>query len=124
MVYYVTGVHLSVIHMVVHNNTSGHVQLVLLRNYYSRYCDPVSGDYFGKSGVNSGFNTPDFHPDDPLWDGMGCSANSTCCSFNNPPYFIKQLSNPTTDDIETRICNLNITSAEDSPIEFIELYVQ
>ena len=47
---------------------------------------------------------------------------STCCSFNNPPYFTKQLSNPTTDDIEARICLWE--PGEDTPIEFIELYVK
>ena len=37
-----------------------------------------------------------FHADDPLWDGAGCGPLSTCCSFNNPPWFYKQLSQPTT----------------------------
>ena len=80
----------------------------------------VGQDYFCESGVNSGFATG-FHPDDPLWDGEGCSSTSTCCELNNPPYFIKQLSSPTTDDIEARICQLDIF--DDTPIEFIELYV-
>ena len=80
----------------------------------------VGGDYFCESGVSSG-SANGFHPDDPLWDGEGCISSSTCCSFNNPPYFTKQLPNPTTDDIEARICLLD--SDDDSPIEFIELYV-
>ena len=81
----------------------------------------VGGDYFCESGVNSG--TPHgFHPDDPLWDGSGCTTSSTCCSFNNPPYFTKQLTNPTSDDIEARLCRWE--GSEDSPIEFIELYVK
>ena len=49
----------------------------------------VGGDYFCESGVNSGSSTGGFHPDDPLWDGEGCSCRSSCCSFNNPPYFTK-----------------------------------
>ena len=81
----------------------------------------VGGDYFCESGVNSG-SVSGFHPDDPLWDGSGCTTNSTCCSFNNPPYFIKQLPNPTSDDIEARLCRW--ITADDSPIEFIELYVK
>ena len=81
----------------------------------------VGGDYFCESGVNSGSFTG-FHPDDPLWDGQGCTSNSTCCSFNNPPYFTKHLSNPTTDDIEARICQKDYRG--DSSIEFIELYVK
>ena len=81
----------------------------------------VGGDYFCESGVNSG-SFSGFHPDDPLWDGSGCTTSSSCCSFNNPPYFTKQLTNPTSDDIEARLCRLS--TADDSPIEFIELYVK
>ena len=81
----------------------------------------VGGDYFCESGATS-VSSFGFHGDDPLWDGEGCSARSTCCSFNDPPYFTKQLSSPTSDDIEVRICNKG--SNEDIPIEFIELYVQ
>ena len=81
----------------------------------------VGGDYFCESGVNSG-GTSGFHPDDPLWDGSGCTTSSSCCSFNNPPYFTKQLPNPTSDDIEARLCRLS--GGDDSPIEFIELYVK
>ena len=81
----------------------------------------VGGDYFCESGWNSGPYTT-FFPDNPLWEGDGCTASSTCCSFNNPPYFTKELPSPTTDDIETRLCQQD--SDGDTPIEFIELYVQ
>ena len=81
----------------------------------------VNGDYFCESGSNSGTSS-NFFPDDPLWDGEGCSSSSTCCSFNSPPYFTKRLPNPTTDDIEARICQLG--RSDDTPIEFIELYVK
>ena len=80
----------------------------------------VGGDYFCESGVNSS-STIGFHPDDPLWDGEGCSSSSSCCSFNNPPYFTKQLPSPTSDPIEARLCRLD--SAESS-LEFMELYVK
>ena len=46
----------------------------------------VGGDYFCESGRHSGDSHGIFYPDDPLWDGDGCTATSTCCSFNNPPY--------------------------------------
>ena len=81
----------------------------------------VGGDYFCESGRNSAAPNR-FFADDPLWDGNGCTATSTCCSFNNPPYFTKQLPSPTTDDIEARLCN--DYTFEDTPIELIELYVQ
>ena len=41
---------------------------------------------------------------DPLWDGKGCGSTSTCCYDPqrdvNPPWFVKTLSAPTSDDIE------------------------
>ena len=81
----------------------------------------VGGEYFCETGWNSGSYTT-FFPDDPLWDGDGCTASSTCCSFNNPPYFTKQLPSTSIDDIEARLCN--DYTYEDAPIELIELYVQ
>ena len=84
----------------------------------------VGGDYFCESGKNQGENYGIFNPtfSDPLWDGNGCTASSTCCSFNNPPYFTKQLPSPTTDDIEARLCQKD--GGDDTPIELIELYVK
>ena len=82
----------------------------------------VGGDYFCESGVNSGSLQSRFYPDNPLWDGQDCSSNSTCCSFNNPPYFTKQLPSPTSDPIEARLCRWE--SDDDSPVEFMELYVK
>ena len=64
----------------------------------------VGRDYFCESGVNSGSPSSIIYLDDPLWDGQNCTATSTCCSFNNPPYFTKQLPSPTSDDIEARMC--------------------
>ena len=79
----------------------------------------VGGDYFCESGANSG-SPREFHPDNPLWDGDSCAVSNTCCPFNNPPYFTKQLSNPTTDDLEVRQCRY----FADTPIEFMELYIK
>ena len=80
----------------------------------------VGGDYFCESGATS--SASGFYPYDPLWDGQNCIGTSTCCSFNSPPYFSKQLSSPTTDDIEARMCWMD--PGDQSPREFIELYVQ
>ena len=44
-----------------------------------------------------------FHSDNPLWDGVGCTADNECCPTDNPPYFHKTLPQPTTDDIEMRV---------------------
>ena len=62
--------------------------------------------------------------DDPLWDGQECWGTSTCCGFNNPPWFCKQLPQPTTDDIELRICGDDDISNKDTPIEIVEMYIR
>ena len=85
----------------------------------------VAGDYFCESGASSeypNFNT--IYSDDPLWDGEGCSSSSSCCSFNNPPYFTKQLTRPTSDPIEARLCRWESSEGDDSPVELVELYVK
>lgn len=64
-----------------------------------------------------------FYSKDPLWDGQGCGPNSNCCNFHGPPWFCKKLPQPTTDDIEIRICGSTYTSFGDTPVELIELYI-
>ena len=81
----------------------------------------VGNDYFCDSGAEERYQNI-FYPDDPLWDGEGCGPTSTCCSFNNPPWFAKQLPSTTTDDIEMRLCAIN--ESEETWLEKIELYVQ
>ena len=61
---------------------------------------------------------------DPLWDRAGCGTQSTCCSFNSPPWFYKQLPETATDDIEMRVCHDQARNDEDIAIEIVELYVQ
>ena len=61
---------------------------------------------------------------DPLWDGAGCEAPNNCCSFNNPPWFHKQLPQPTTDNIEMRVCRDEDVSNEDIVIEVVEIYIK
>ncbi len=84
----------------------------------------VGDDYFCESGSNfGGSQAVTFFSSDPLWDGEGCSSRSTCCQFNNPPWFTKNLPAPTRDDIELRLCNYDNAFAT-VPIEQIELYIQ
>ena len=67
----------------------------------------VGNDYFCESGLHFPWNGDGrfliLFPDDPLWDEQNCTATSTCCEFNNPPWFTKTLNTATTDDIELRI---------------------
>ena len=72
----------------------------------------IGNDYFCEGG------------NDPLWDGQACIRSSTCCSFNRPPKFCRELPEPTCADIEVRLMADEPTSNEDVLIRLIELYVQ
>ncbi len=78
-------------------------------------------------GVSSGqFFSNTFYAADPLWDGQDCGPTSTCCIFNNPPWFCKQLPQPTNTDLEVRLCSLDRACAiiDNTPVELIEIYVK
>ena len=79
----------------------------------------VGNDYFCDTGSNGRAVNGVFYGDDPLWDGAGCGPLNTCCSFNNPPWFYKQLPQPTTSDVEMNVC----TTYTDE-IETVDIYVQ
>ena len=92
---------------------------------YTGVVPPFIGqDYFCETGSRNRANFI-FYPEDPLWDGQGCGGTSTCCSFNNPPWFCKQLPQPTTDNIELRLCaNERATTNEYIPLEIAEIYIK
>ena len=98
-----------------------------LDTYARQPPDFVGNDYFCDTGSTNRWQRR-FYPDDPLWDGAGCGPTNTCCSLNNPPWFLKQLPSNTTDDIEMRMCRnqnrVNGRIDEDTPIELLELYVK
>ena len=84
----------------------------------------VGNDYFCDTGSEDGVQII-FYGDDPLWDGAGCGPLNTCCSFNTLPWFYKQLPEPTTEDIEMRVCrDRDPSTNEDIAIEIVEVYVQ
>ena len=64
-----------------------------------------------------------YNVNEPLWDGAGCIRGS-CCEFNSPPWFCKDLPHPTSEDIELRLCLSDSTSNEDVAFEMVEIYVQ
>ena len=82
----------------------------------------VGQDYFCEAATTT--PTRILYPNDPLWDGRGCSTTSTCCEFNNPPWFCKELGEVSSSDIEVRICANQGTASEDTPVELVEIYVQ
>ena len=83
----------------------------------------VGQDYFCETGFSNN-DTNRFYETNPLWDGQGCSENSECCSFNNPPWFCQQLDSETSEDIEVRMCGDSRTNEEDTPVQLVELFVQ
>ena len=87
----------------------------------------IGNDYFCDTGSREHFRTDTFYGDDPLWDGAGCESirgfDNTCCTFNTPPWFYKQLPQPTTDDVEMRVCR-RVRSESDLGVESFEIYIQ
>lgn len=84
----------------------------------------VGPNFFCSSGNHdTHFQVQKYYDQYPLWNGGNC-PNTTGCPFNSPPWFSTMLSQPTTDDIEVRICGDQSTADEDSPIQFLEIYVQ
>ncbi len=84
----------------------------------------IGNDYFCDTGSRNWFQYHTLYTDDPLWDGQGCGPTSSCCQFNSPPWFCKELPQPTTDNMEVRVCRDQGRSNEDILVELIELYVQ
>ena len=92
----------------------------------------IGNDYFCDTAFEIRYSSvPDYQSiqvSDPLWDGEGCGPTSTCCYDPqrevNPPWFVKTLSSPTSDDIEMRLCSFASNVAYSTPIEIVELYVQ
>ena len=82
----------------------------------------VEDNYYCESGNPTNTYTSQLYSADPLWDGQQCEGE--CCSNGkSPPWFSVELPNPTTDDIEVRICNPQ-GGGDDVAIQLLELYVQ
>ncbi len=84
----------------------------------------VGNDYFCDTGSSGAFVNGFFYSSNPLWDGAGCGHLNTCCTFNTPPWFYKELPQPTTDNIEMRVCRDQAVNDEGVAIDMIEIYVQ
>ena len=93
-----------------------HIRLDMVRSCsdYDCPCDAtfpslpfVSNDYFCESIVTTrtshiNANGKALYLNATLWDGQVCEGGGTCCKFNNPPWFTKNLHqlNSTTDGID------------------------
>ena len=84
----------------------------------------ISNDYFCESGCPGQFQTNVFYTD-PLWDGQQCGLiEKACCQDPGLPWFHKTLDSPTTDYLEMRVCGDEVSSSEDSPVGYYEIYVK
>ena len=84
----------------------------------------VGRDFFCETGSRTGAEYDEFFGEDPLWDGEGCSSQADCCGYNNPPWFCKRLSQPSTQDIEMRLCLNEHMVYGNVLIEMVDIYVQ
>ena len=84
-------------------------------------CGPVpnyvGNDYFCDKGTVGAYDYSK-----PMWDA-NCSGD-TYCQVNSPPWFFRDLSQPTTDDIEMRLCRDQGRGDEDVLLERVEIYIQ
>ena len=87
----------------------------------------VGNDYFCETGNRASPEEASakygLFTEDPLWDGKGCEGTNMCCNRGGP-WFCKELSKTTCDDIELRICTNAEKVYEDVLLEKIAIYVQ
>ena len=83
----------------------------------------VGDNYYCESGFTGTNPNPPtvLYTTDPLWDGAECENEGSCCS--TAPWFTVNLVNPTSDDIEVRICASVPVENEDTPIHLLEIYI-
>ena len=125
---YVDGVSLT------HGTSRQHIWTFAAASRGDRICpcrnnsprpDTVGEDFFCDAGnPEYSITYSIFYADNPLWDGDGCAPGNTCCSNDNPPYFVKTLSQPTSDNVEMRVCIDGDTMFENVAIEIVEIYTQ
>ena len=83
----------------------------------------IGSDYFCATGSRYSYSNQ-WYTADPLWDGEGCEGTNTCCDFNSPPWFCKELPHSTTDDIELRVCADQHDGNENAGVEKIDIFIQ
>ena len=83
----------------------------------------VGDNYFCSSGNVDNTEWLRMVYDTPLWSTITGNCN-LCNGDDKIPYFCRQLPEPTSDDLEIRICANENLSNEDIRVESIELYIQ
>ena len=107
---------------------SGHIIYQCPCDNGNNYPSPpfVGNDYFCESVATHNnwiVNPRCFYPNAILWDCQLCEGGGRCCLFNNPLWFTKNLTTPTTDEIELQICLYHTSEYTDIALELFELYV-
>ena len=82
----------------------------------------VGNNYYCESAPWYHLNYGTYFFNDTLWDGEGCVDN--CCDDTTQPWFYRQLSQATQDDIEARICSHGVFFDRSTLIDQLELYIQ
>ena len=78
-----------------------------------------------ESGCPGQFQANVFYSEEPLWDGKQCGLIEKACYLApGLPWFHKTFNSTTTDYIEMRICGDEVSSSEDSPVGYYEIYVK
>ena len=79
----------------------------------------VGNDYFCDSNRQFTDGSRRKDDDDDLWDGKGCGPSSSCCEWNDPPYFCKHFRYTTNEDLEIRL----FSSSNILSVSLIEIFV-
>ena len=82
----------------------------------------VGSNYYCESANWYGHHFDTYFFNDTLWDGAGCIDN--CCDDATQPWFYRELSQITQDDIEARICSYGYFVHRSTLIDQLELYIQ
>ncbi len=85
--------------------------------------DFIGGHYFCDTALTRPKRGP-FYLKDPLWDGAGCGGVNSCCSFNHPPWFYRELPGTTMEHIKMTMCLNAGQRKKELAIEKIDFYVQ
>ena len=83
----------------------------------------VENDFYCEAAMNSG--TAGWYVGDPLWDGEMCGGTERpCCNHASLPWFIKQLPNHTSENIQVRLCTDQDMPDENIGLERLAVFVK
>ena len=84
----------------------------------------VGDHYYCESATP--YRPPDpqrWYTNNTLWDNQDCFTGSNCCSTPRAPWFVRDLSSTTSDDVELRWCNTQRVEYDRVATEEVEIYV-